>query len=459
MLDTSASLFKVGRIYKCCIARNYIEASEFAIRLVRLKATSCIPLSFPALYVQGYCPTNVYLSTIAALLDHRKRFTLGQSAQVNSVIVMTWTGASPGKMSKMFKHSSKPPRKQSQRPPVVDETQIFTFLSPSSNLDYYPRMDHPPYFNMQRHPTMLDVIKLRHLLSMKLPTEIIDMIIDQAEYWPHTTSVLDMTTRTYHDHMHYGSYRRTPKAKWNRRSTTPESRREWMEKGFVLRTPPLGIRCIQGEYSGRKGAASLSLSSFPPLRKTRKVKENEEMPDWLPPRGRNPARAIIFEISSREERLYSNAVLWHSSKTSFEASVDKIILPPKPPTSSPQPLCWTADAATTTRYLQNPFTKDTHNYSFQPRQSSSPNPTLNQAFPVLWNRTAQNRKCVVGYRFDDTTPYSAEKERFLSGEIVRGFLHSLREGDSIALWARAWEGAGPCCNVVDRVKIHVFWAV
>lgn len=64
-------------------------------------------------------------------------------------------------MSKLFGPKVKSPRKP-EKPSEPnynrDDTEAFTFLSPFSNLDLYPGMDHPPYFDMRRCPTMLDVI-------------------------------------------------------------------------------------------------------------------------------------------------------------------------------------------------------------------------------------------------------------------------------------------------------------
>ena len=337
-----------------------------------------------------------------------------------------------------------------------DDPEAFTFLSPLSNLDLYPSMDHPPYFDMRRCPTMLDVIKLRHYLSTRFPTEIIDVIVDLAEYWPHTSSILDMTTRVFHDHMRYGSHGRGPKTWWHNRSSTPEMRREWRDVGFILRTPPLGMRCVQSD-DPRKGYVRSLLAPS----KKRYKKGKAEFLDWLPPRGKHPARAIWFEILGREERPSDLSGYRTNPRTSLEASVDNIRLPKDKRLPAREPLHWTTEAATTKSYHRNSLdTKEKElQYTFVPRQSSSANPALTQAFPVFWNRGAHNRKSVVAYRYDDTIPYSPEKERFLSGDIVRGFLRSLREGDSIALWGRAWKGEGPCCNVVDRIKIHIFWAV
>ena len=366
------------------------------------------------------------------------------------------------KMGRLSGHKSKVPSRPLMTTHGIVGTETFTFLSPYSNLDLYPSMDQPPYLDLHHYPTMLDVIRTRHYLSLKLPTELIDLIVDLAEYWPHTSSVLDMSTRVYRDNMRYGSYGRGPRSLWNSRTNSSDARREWQEKGFVLRTPPLGLRCVQSD-DPRKGYVR---SLLPPHPKTPKTPKNpkEDALSWLPPRGKRPARAIIFEILSREERPTdrgNGSGFRDDPKTSFEASVDTIKRSKSGAHLLHQPLHWTTDAATKKSYQQatlNPKEKEMP-YTFQPRQSSSANPGLTQTFPVTWNRTAQNRKTLVVYKYDDRMQYSQEKERFLSADIVRGFVRSLREGDCITLWARALEGAGPCCNVVDRVKIHVFWAV
>lgn len=49
------------------------------------------------------------------------------------------------------------------------------------------------------YPNILDVLRVRHLLRWKviphgLPTEIVDLIIDAAEYWPSTVTSMEKET-------------------------------------------------------------------------------------------------------------------------------------------------------------------------------------------------------------------------------------------------------------------------
>ncbi|KAL9626731.1 MAG: hypothetical protein Q9204_007081 [Flavoplaca sp. TL-2023a] len=86
---------------------------------------------------------------------------------------------------------------------------------------------------------------------------------------------------------------------------------------------------------------------------------------------------------------------------------------------------------------------------------------------------AFHRQHVVTWRYDDDLdPYSLEAERILTDNGVHlnsEFVQRLETGESILLWARARPrprkiiesvaGGYPCINVVDRVRMHVFWAV
>ncbi len=225
-----------------------------------------------------------------------------------------------------------------------------------------------------------------------IPVDLIDVIIDQAEYWPHTSSTLDMTTRIYSGHLAYGSYLRETRKRGKDKST-PESRRELREYGFLLRTPPLGIQCVQ---NGRP-AQYLSPSSI----ETTKPSENEThvKRSWLPPRGSRPARMVVFAILGREERLedWPFPQLRRSqnspmSKTSFDAGVDRIYLPTAIPPLNIEPVVWTEETATKECNDQMPAKT---NPGVQNRRSAVTRPTLKAHTTVTENLSAQNKKNLV----------------------------------------------------------------
>lgn len=88
------------------------------------------------------------------------------------------------------------------------------------------------------------------------------------------------------------------------------------------------------------------------------------------------------------------------------------------------------------------------------------------------NYTAHNRKVVRTWRYDGAERcYLPTTDKDYGSENATEFVKGLKEGDCISLWARARKsdehgrrrqgegGSRAWCNVVDRVAIHVFWAV
>ena len=369
--------------------------------------------------------------------------------------------------------------------------ETFTIFSGPGNLDHYTHSDQPPYFDLRKCPSMASVISLRQylLISRDLPNEIIDIILDLAEYWPHTSSILDMTTRVYSGHMYYGSYAARPRQKLERLLSTPESRREFKENGFLIRTPPLGWQCV-GDADSSERRESEPPPTTQPRPKWKPLISRPQTPTWLPPRGLHPARRVVFEILSREERLENthrpgSTLYYANSKTSFEATVDTISFPKttkKTVKRSIDPLIWTAEAATKD-YHQQPADVC---YTIRPKFPNHPSPSSSSCSPsssnppdhatspsgVTKNYTAHNRKVVRTWRYDGAERcYLPTTDRDFGSEKATEFVRRLKEGDCIGLWARARKVEGrdgrrrpgeqdrAWCNVVDRVAIHVFWAV
>ena len=385
-------------------------------------------------------------------------------------------------------------------PKIPGET--FTFSPGPGDLDPFTHSDQPPYFDLRKCPSMAAVISLRQYLSFcrKLPNEIIDVILDLAEYWPHTSSILDMTTRIYSGHMYYGSYPARPRQKLERLLSKPESRREWKENGFLIRTPPLGWRCVS-EDDLSKRHESKPQPVMRPRPKWKPLIPTPKPPIWLPPRGIHPGRRVVFEILSREERLENSprsgsTFYYANSETSFDATVDTLTFPKttkKSVNRSIDPLPWTAEAATKNFHHNNhqqqlsnvcytirPRTQN-HHSSSSPSSSSPTPPSSDHLYcpsppgttGVTKNYTAHNRKVVRTWRYDGAERcYLPTTDRDFGSENATTFVKGLKEGDCVSLWARArkveasggrrrgpGEQRGAWCNVVDRVAIHVFWAV
>ncbi|KAL8749759.1 MAG: hypothetical protein Q9184_006680, partial [Pyrenodesmia sp. 2 TL-2023] len=86
---------------------------------------------------------------------------------------------------------------------------------------------------------------------------------------------------------------------------------------------------------------------------------------------------------------------------------------------------------------------------------------------------AVNRQHVITWRYDDNfhmDTFEGDMMLAETGSHSNGdFVRQLESGESVLLWARArsrprnmihnQKWADPCINVVDRVRMHVFWAV
>lgn len=393
--------------------------------------------------------------------------------------------------------------------------EIFTFSPGPGNLDPYTDSDQPPYFDLRKCPSMAAVISLRHHLAAcrSLPNEIIDIILDLAEYWPHTSSILDMTTRVHSGHMYNGSRPARPRQKLERLLGTPGSRREWKENGFLIRTPPLGWQCTSDSDLSKRNERKPPATTQP-RPKWKPLIPRLPLPTWLPPRGLHPARRVVFEILSREERLENthrpgSTFCYADSRTSFDATVDTISFPKttkKSVNRSIDPLLWTAEAATKDCHGTHQqqlsdvcYTirskASNHRSPASPSTSSSSSPSTSSSSPssssstppkphptpspsssssgVTKNYTAHNRKVVRTWRYDGAERcYLPTTDRDFGSEHATAFVRGLKEGDCVALWARAGTvegsdaarggghgGGRAWCNVVDRVAIHVFWAV
>lgn len=90
-------------------------------------------------------------------------------------------------------------------------------------------------------------------------------------------------------------------------------------------------------------------------------------------------------------------------------------------------------------------------------------PTLKAHTTVTENLSAQNKKNLVIWRYDHGSSPRPSLGKKLGGHSGSDFVRGLRRGECVVLWARArYEDGGvgtPCCNMVDSMKMHIFWAV
>ncbi|KAI4185642.1 MAG: hypothetical protein L6R41_003998 [Letrouitia leprolyta] len=280
----------------------------------------------------------------------------------------------------------------------------------------------------------------------------------------------------------------------------PENYRIMPKNAFLLRTHPLGLQTRDPTLAVKSSVVARWKQK---LRKDRRRKSSTG-PTWLPPRGLHPCRKIVFEILSHQEAVDFSEPWYGDSPTWLDVSVERIL----PEEESVEPPIWTPsmneewgdelmgqtpDSAQLSLLKRVPGAAAP--FDRRPKQASPTSSVIDdqpvQLFetrrtkPSLAATTRQtvvqqnyqgdpiNRQHVVTWRYDDTLDMeSTEGDKLLietGAHLNPNFVRQLESGESILLWARARDrprnlineknGKDPCINVVDRVRMHVFWAV
>ena len=349
---------------------------------------------------------------------------------------------------------------------------------------------------------MVEVINIKRLLlGLKLPLEIVDLVLDYAELWPHSTCTTQYRTVVYSDFragLWVRDWRSLPFSMDH--GPIPDNYRIMPKNAFLLRANPLGLQTRDPNIPVKSSVVSRWKQK---LRKDRRRKSSSG-PTWLPPRGLRPCRKIVFEILSHQEAADFTEPQYGDSPTWMDVSVEKI-LPEQEPVEPP---IWTAsmneewgdelmgrtpDSARLLLLKRVPGAAAP--FDRRPKQATLTSSVLDsqpvQLFetrrtkPSLAATTRQNvvqqnyqgdavnRQHIITWRYDDIRDMeSTEGDKALieTGTHFNGdFVRQLESGESVILWARARSrprnlmndagGVDPCINVVDRVSMHIFWAV
>ena len=282
-------------------------------------------------------------------------------------------------------------------------------------------------FDISKFPTIGTIFWVKSFLIKSLPLELVELVLDHAEYWPHTTSVRPKLGLV-----------RTP-VKWRGTSSeihssswpSPESKAMQEVLGFTIYSPPL--------------ASDSSHTRATTLRKglRRLVLKDQEVS--LPPRGQYPARMIVFEAVSQRYDIQTGKFC------------DIGIIREEDPLLEQE-----ISEAGSQRRNSSVFS------SF--RSNTKPSKPAKPAKFDRTNRLVAQRECwfspeaksegkyVIKWRHDEELEDGAKKA---NDETVlpttADFIGKLKAGDSIGLWAPVVRGN--CVYKIDEVRMHVFWAV
>ncbi|KAI4140399.1 MAG: hypothetical protein L6R39_005817 [Caloplaca ligustica] len=280
----------------------------------------------------------------------------------------------------------------------------------------------------------------------------------------------------------------------------PDDYRIMPKNAFLLRSHPLGVHTRDPSTPTRSSVVARWRQK---LRRDRRRKSSSG-PTWLPPRGLHPCRKIVFEILSHQEAMDFTEPQYGDSPTWLDVSVERML----PVEDGAEPPIWTPSmneewgdelmgrTTDSVRLLllkrvpgagvpsellpkhASPASSPIENQPVQLFETRRTKPSLaattrQAVVQQNYQGDAMNRQHIVTWRYDDTLDMdSTEGDRILTKTGSHSnvdFVRQLESGESIILWARArsrpWDlineknGADPCINVVDRVRMHVFWAV
>ncbi|KAJ0295904.1 hypothetical protein COL516b_012150 [Colletotrichum fioriniae] len=327
-------------------------------------------------------------------------------------------------------------------------------------------------------PSHVDVIVVRVMLekAFNFPPEILDLIIDQAEYWPHSEASIYHAVTPLRDALRVVG-------------TTRD------ENKFILRCPPIGFLDFKKVGQAFKTAplppksgdgspvteplrnlTLLEPTSSPTEMVTEAPREYFTGSMKAPPTLTHPVRKIVFKLRSKDQGWgggHGDRGSYRGSWSWFEAGLEKF---DKEHTCDGS--CQTAAESSDSESEEAPFTNET-NLCTCGLQSIYP-PVLSTAdgklayshgmhplenLKIQTNKTA-NRDFmdheVVWSWTDDIHPESPEADRL--AEIGRGkgtgtgkFVRNLKLGDVVTVWGKARFGGW--ANYVESVKVEIYWAV
>ncbi|TVY82440.1 hypothetical protein LSUE1_G005157 [Lachnellula suecica] len=315
----------------------------------------------------------------------------------------------------------------------------------------------------QYQPKVKDVLEVKQFLieKCKLPPELSDIVIDFAEYWPHTTNI---TSYNPIDLPHIRS------------GIGHENR-------FLLRSWPLGYIPSDSKFETTsidkvvKQSTQLSPCPLP----DNETSSKEAFENWTRssmPRGEFACRKIIFTLKSHDQGWggdYADKGTYRGSFTWFDFGLEKVSVSQKHPGEdvavTEPPVIDTekpADMSSAVDYEIRtilPRTVNGPNHTPEEPQYRFEHPLLPARNVLQKNRTAERytQEHVVTWSWNDNIlPESLDGNNLeqegrgrdtATGEFVR----NMKIGDVVTVWGKArfpgW------VNIVDRVQIDVYWAV
>ncbi|OAQ60010.1 ankyrin repeat protein [Pochonia chlamydosporia 170] len=325
------------------------------------------------------------------------------------------------------------------------------------------------------HPTPIDIVVVRTMLtrSVKLPPDLVDAIFDYAEYWAHSTNVIDYQAEQQEPLRINGS--------------------SMSEDKFLLRSYPIGLTGIEGQDTLSKELAYDTREAMPrPAGTDHDQNYFARVAKYPTPRLIHPVRKVVFKIKSHDQGWGGDAEAkgtYRASWTWFEAGLERFDAAHKcdpqctrdarqetPGSDSPSlPVCALRPIYPNIEQVQNDREGDGDNSNNDSENKEAEEPEVKYRYvhplegQAEWeihrNKSATSdwQEHHVTWSYLDDTKADSDAGKALD-DAGRGratgdgsFVRSLLLGDVITVWGKARFGGW--VNNVDNVKIEVFWAV
>ncbi|OLN96525.1 hypothetical protein CCHL11_00779 [Colletotrichum chlorophyti] len=337
-----------------------------------------------------------------------------------------------------------------------------------------------PTAGVDYKPTPLDVVVVRIMLekAMKFPPEILDIIIDHAEYWPHSEASVENTTPGHRNPLSVMGGRDENKFLLR---CPPIGFLDFKKVGPAFKTAPLPPKWVDGSISTQP-LGHVTLQEKAPVSSEADIEAPRETfarSMNQPPALTHPVRKIVFKIRSRDQgwggSRREDGGPYAESWTWFEAGLERFNKDRqcdglcKKPVQTPETQAENAgfenpDAANLcTCGLQSIYPPVVQTDGGKLAYHHFLHPLDN--LQIQANRKAHKQMMdheVVWSWTDDIHPESPEADHLV--EIGRGrgtgtgkFVRDLQLGDVVTVWAKARFGGWT--NYPESVKVEIYWAI
>lgn len=313
-------------------------------------------------------------------------------------------------------------------------------------------------------PTVWEAVRVKRLLgTLPLPLELVESIMDFAEYWPCTYSTMKDSIAVLN----------TDDTAMMDFSSVMFTYHHWVPEAvgehILLKTDPLGFRSSKLTKGSKaswtnRGLRKLALKPFA-------TQHDRHLP--LPTRGSRPFRKIVFSIVGREDcKQATEAATW------YEVTLQKVM-------SHNAESCETGNnsaamaAGCSIRSEHNMklassqrgILKSVQSFWQRPISDTSevanpqnPKETENPDSPswriVCYNEpiTKLNKRHIIEWRHDDEVDSSDTGPKGVYSHVA-DFVRSMELGDSLMLRARTSSRPGWSMNYVASARVAIYWAV